>query len=60
MAGLLYREDMDEVRARLKTWWEGGDIGRPAMSLTVPPQRTYRTHSRHARTGRMGNGLLHQ
>ena len=36
MAGLLYREDMDAVRARLKTWWEGGDIGRPAMSITVP------------------------
>jgi 5-methyltetrahydrofolate--homocysteine methyltransferase len=36
MAGLLYREDMDDVRARLKTWWEGGDIGRPAMALTAP------------------------
>jgi len=36
MAGLLYREDMDEVRARLTTWWNGGDIGRPAMQITAP------------------------
>ncbi|MCL5995419.1 MAG: hypothetical protein M1546_05105 [Chloroflexi bacterium] len=38
MAGLRYREDMDAVRARMTTWWEGGDIGRPAMALTVPRQ----------------------
>jgi len=36
MTGLLYRPDMDAVRARLKAWWEGGDIGRPALSLTAP------------------------
>ncbi len=36
MAGLLYREDMDDVRARLTTWWHGGDIGRPAMLITAP------------------------
>lgn len=36
MSGLLYREDMDEVRARLTTWWNGGDIGRPAMQITAP------------------------
>lgn len=36
MAGLLYREDMDDVRARLTTWWNGGDIGRPAMQITAP------------------------
>jgi 5-methyltetrahydrofolate--homocysteine methyltransferase len=36
MAGLLYREDMDEVRQRLTTWWNGGDIGRPAMQITAP------------------------
>ena len=36
MSGLLYREDMDEVRARLTTWWNGGDIGRPAMQVTAP------------------------
>ncbi len=36
MAGLRYREDMDEVRARLTTWWAGGDIGRPAIQAHVP------------------------
>lgn len=36
MSGLLYREDMDAVRKRLTTWWNGGDIGRPAMQVTVP------------------------
>ena len=36
MGGLLYREDMDQVRERLTTWWNGGDIGRPAMQITVP------------------------
>ena len=36
MSGLLYREDMDEVRRRLATWWNGGDIGRPAMQIRAP------------------------
>jgi 5-methyltetrahydrofolate--homocysteine methyltransferase len=27
---------MDEVRARLTTWWDGGDIGRPVMQITAP------------------------
>ena len=36
MAGLAYRKDMDEVRERLTTWWNGGDIGRPALLLTAP------------------------
>ncbi len=36
MAGLLCRDDMDDVRARLTTWWHGGDIGRPVMLLTAP------------------------
>lgn len=36
MGGLRYREDMDEVRERLTAWWNGGDIGRPAMLLTAP------------------------
>lgn len=31
MSSLLYREDIDEVRNRLMTWWHGGDIGRPVM-----------------------------
>lgn len=38
MTGLLYRPDMDEVRVRLRTWWDGGDIGRPALALTVRRQ----------------------
>lgn len=36
MSGLLYREDMDDLRKRLTTWWNGGDIGRPAMQITAP------------------------
>ncbi|MBS3762988.1 MAG: hypothetical protein KGZ25_06765, partial [Planctomycetes bacterium] len=36
MSALLYREDMDRVRERLTTWWNGGDIGRPAMQITAP------------------------
>ena len=36
MAGLLYRQDMDEVRERLTTWWNGGDIGRPVLHITTP------------------------
>jgi len=36
VSSLLYREDIDEVRERLTTWWNGGDIGRPAMQITAP------------------------
>jgi len=36
MSGLLYREDMDEVRERMIAWWNSGDIGRPAMQITAP------------------------
>jgi len=36
MGALMYREDMDDVRQRLTTWWNGGDIGRPAMQITAP------------------------
>ncbi len=39
MSGLLCREDMDEVRERLTTWWNGGDIGRPAMQITAPREK---------------------
>jgi len=39
MSGLLYRPDMDEVRKRLTTWWNGGDIGRPAMQITAPREK---------------------
>jgi 5-methyltetrahydrofolate--homocysteine methyltransferase len=40
MSGLLYREDMDEVRKRLTTWWNGGDIGRPALLLRTPREKS--------------------
>lgn len=33
---MLYRQDIDEVRARLTTWWNGGDIGRPVLQITAP------------------------
>lgn len=36
MSGVVYREDLDEVRERLRVWWNGGDIGRPAMHITAP------------------------
>lgn len=39
MSGLLYREDIDEVRRRLTAWWNGGDIGRPALQITAPRDR---------------------
>jgi 5-methyltetrahydrofolate--homocysteine methyltransferase len=39
MTTLLYREDIDEVRARLTTWWNGGDIGRPVMCITAPRRK---------------------
>ncbi len=36
MAGLLYRSDMDDVRARLTAWWHGADLGRPMLLIGVP------------------------
>jgi 5-methyltetrahydrofolate--homocysteine methyltransferase len=36
MSELLYRPDADHVRERLRTWWDGGDIGRPMMQITAP------------------------
>lgn len=36
MSKLIYKEDFDEARDRLTMWWQGGDIGRPAMQLTAP------------------------
>jgi hypothetical protein len=36
MTGLLYRPDADQARARLMTWWNGGDIGRPALQIVAP------------------------
>ncbi len=39
MPALLYREDIDDVRRRLTTWWHGGDIGRPVLLLTAPREK---------------------
>ncbi len=36
MPSLLYRPDWEDARQRLTTWWNGGDIGRPAMNITAP------------------------
>jgi len=36
MSSLEYRPDADDVRKRLSEWWNGGDIGRPAMLITTP------------------------
>lgn len=36
MSKLLYKDDFDEARDRLTAWWNGSDIGRPAMQITVP------------------------
>jgi len=39
VSSLLYREDAAEVRQRLTTWWNGGDIGRPALQLWAPREK---------------------
>ena len=39
VATLLYREDADAVRKRMTLWWNGGDIGRPALLLTAPREK---------------------
>ena len=36
MASLQYRPDWEQARERLTTWWNGGDIGRPAMLVGAP------------------------
>ncbi|MFC1600913.1 hypothetical protein ACFL34_01015 [Candidatus Sumerlaeota bacterium] len=36
MTSLLYKEDFDQARDRLTAWWNGGDLGRPAMQITAP------------------------
>ena len=38
MSSLKYREDINDVRNRLTTWWNGGDIGRPALQILAPRQ----------------------
>lgn len=39
MSRLLYKEDFDEARDRLTAWWNGKDIGRPAMQLFAPREK---------------------
>jgi len=34
--GLDYRPDWEEARERTARWWQGGDIGRPAMVVYAP------------------------
>ena len=36
VTSLQYRPDFDAVRDRLTHWWDGGDLGRPALQITVP------------------------
>ena len=36
MSQLLYKDDFDEARERLTAWWNGKDLGRPMMHITVP------------------------
>ena len=35
MPPLRYRQDIEAVYDRLTAWWNGGDLGRPAMLLTA-------------------------
>ncbi len=36
MSVLRYRPDWPEARARLRSWWNGGDIGRPVCEISCP------------------------
>jgi hypothetical protein len=36
MTNLQYRPDWEAARARMTAWWNGGDIGRPAMQVSAP------------------------
>jgi hypothetical protein len=46
MSSLKYRPDADDVRKRLAEWWNGGDIGRPAMQITTPrPEASLRSET---------------
>ncbi len=38
MGGLLYKNDFDEARDRLTAWWDGEDIGRPAIFVVGAPK----------------------
>jgi hypothetical protein len=35
VAELLYKTDIDETRRRFTKWWQGGDIGRPALYIAI-------------------------
>ncbi|MDH7568457.1 MAG: hypothetical protein QHJ73_02560 [Armatimonadota bacterium] len=39
MASLLYHPGWEAARERLTRWWNGGDIGRAALQITVPRER---------------------
>lgn len=39
MAKLRYKEDFDDARDRLTAWWNGKDIGRPAMIIEIPCEK---------------------
>jgi 5-methyltetrahydrofolate--homocysteine methyltransferase len=41
MSSLAYRPDADEARDRLTRWWNGGDLGRPAMLLKVKREKPW-------------------
>lgn len=41
MTNLLYRPDWEEARARLTTWWTGGDIGRAAIQVSAPREEPW-------------------
>jgi hypothetical protein len=36
MNELIYRQDSKAAFERLTAWWQGGDLGRPAMQILVP------------------------
>ena len=36
MSLLAYRPDWASARRRLTRWWQGGDIGRPVVQMSVP------------------------
>ncbi|MCE5279146.1 MAG: hypothetical protein LLG03_14090 [Planctomycetaceae bacterium] len=39
MYDIAPREHIEAARDRLTTWWNGGDIGRPALLLTYPREK---------------------
>ncbi|HOF89368.1 MAG TPA: hypothetical protein PLZ36_14890 [Armatimonadota bacterium] len=41
MSVLQYRPDWEAARARLTTWWNGGDIGRPVMQIFAPREEPW-------------------